>query len=151
MRQPEIQWSASASSSCPSSIAFFSTRKSPNLTGSSLSSAIVSPCVRDDAPTYTYLCPRCQVLATSSVKEYAAQPMPPLKSPPRRPRRAVEPQGARVRRGTVRVPADVAQRLRAGHPYLFRDALGGRPMRESAGDLVELVDPAGEFVARGLY
>lgn len=77
--------------------------------------------------------------------------MPPVKSPPHRPRRGGETSAPRVRRGTVRVPADVAQRLRAGHPYLFRDALGGRPMRESAGDLVELVDPAGEFVAKGLY
>jgi 23S rRNA (cytosine1962-C5)-methyltransferase len=57
----------------------------------------------------------------------------------------------RVRRGTVRIPAEVATRLRQGHPYLFRDALGGRQMRESAGELVELVDPAGEFVAKGLY
>jgi 23S rRNA (cytosine1962-C5)-methyltransferase len=57
----------------------------------------------------------------------------------------------RVRRGTVRVPGEVATRLRCGHPYLFRDALGARPLRESAGDLVELVDPAGEFVAKGLY
>jgi len=57
----------------------------------------------------------------------------------------------RVRRGTVRVPADVATRIRSGHPYLFRDALGGRPLQQSAGDLVELVDPAGEFVAKGIY
>ncbi len=57
----------------------------------------------------------------------------------------------RVRRGTARVPADVATRIRSGHPYLFRDALGGRPMQQSAGDLIELVDPAGDFVAKGLY
>ena len=57
----------------------------------------------------------------------------------------------RVRRGTVRVPADVATRIRGGHPYLFRDALGGRPLQQSAGDLVELVDPAGEFVAKGIF
>jgi 23S rRNA (cytosine1962-C5)-methyltransferase len=57
----------------------------------------------------------------------------------------------RVRRGTVRVPADVATRIRCGHPYLFRDALGGRPLREDAGALVEIVDPAGEFVAKGIY
>lgn len=75
----------------------------------------------------------------------------PLKSPPRRPRRPADSSAPRVRRGTVRVPADVATRLRAGHPYLFRDALGGRPLRENAGDLVELVDPTGEFVAKGLY
>jgi 23S rRNA (cytosine1962-C5)-methyltransferase len=77
----------------------------------------------------------------------------PLKPPPRRPRRGapIITSGPRVRRGTVRVPAEIATRLRSGHPYLFRDALGARPMRESAGDLVDLVDPAGEFVARGLY
>src|SRR5262245_46145223 len=72
--------------------------------------------------------------------------------PPRRRRGAMAMRGEpRVRRGTVRVSADVATRIRSGHPYLFRDALGGRPMREAAGDLVDLVDPAGEFVARGLY
>jgi 23S rRNA (cytosine1962-C5)-methyltransferase len=57
----------------------------------------------------------------------------------------------RVRRGTVRVSADIATRIRCGHPYLFRDGLGGRPMRENAGDLIELVDPEGGFVAKGLY
>ena len=77
----------------------------------------------------------------------------PLKPPPRRPRRGGPRMNAepRVRRGTVRIAGDVATRLRAGHPYLFRDALGGRPMREAAGDVLELVDPAGEFVAKGIY
>ncbi len=77
----------------------------------------------------------------------------PLKPPPPRRRRA--PGGfsgePRIRRGTVRIAGDVATRVRGGHPYLVRDALGGRPLRENAGDLVELVDPSGEFVARGLY
>ena len=80
--------------------------------------------------------------------------MAPKPQPPRPPRRrgAMPMRGEpRVRRGTVRVPADVATRIRTGHPYLFRDALGGRPLQQSAGDLVELVDPAGEFVAKGLY
>lgn len=76
----------------------------------------------------------------------------PKQQVPRPRRRGLQVRGEpRVRRGTVRVPADVATRIRSGHPYLFRDALGGRPMRESAGDLVELVDPAGEFVAKGLF
>ena len=80
--------------------------------------------------------------------------MAPKPQPPRAPRRRGpmpmrgEP---RVRRGTVRVPADVATRIRTGHPYLFRDALGGRPLQQNAGDLVELVDPAGDFVAKGIY
>jgi 23S rRNA (cytosine1962-C5)-methyltransferase len=57
----------------------------------------------------------------------------------------------KVRRGTVRIALDIAARVRAGHPYLFREALGGRPLRESAGEVLEILDDAGEFVARGLY
>jgi 23S rRNA (cytosine1962-C5)-methyltransferase len=63
----------------------------------------------------------------------------------------MQPEGPRVRRGTVRIQGDVAGRVRAGHPYLFREALGGRPLRETAGEVIELVDPEGQFVARGLY
>ena len=48
-------------------------------------------------------------------------------------------------------PPTSATRIRSGHPYLFRDALGGRPLQQSAGDVVELVDPAGDFVAKGIY
>jgi 23S rRNA (cytosine1962-C5)-methyltransferase len=72
----------------------------------------------------------------------------PLKRGPRRPSASFEP---RVRRGTVRVPGDIAARVRGGHPYLFREALGGRPLRESAGAALDIVDDAGEFVARGLF
>jgi 23S rRNA (cytosine1962-C5)-methyltransferase len=41
--------------------------------------------------------------------------------------------------------------VRIGHPWIFRDALGGRPLRERAGEVVDIVDPAGTFVARGLH
>ncbi len=78
-------------------------------------------------------------------------PKPPPKrfSPPSsRPRSTFEP---RIRKGTVRVQPEVASRLRSGHPYVFREALGGRPLRENAGEMIEIVDPSGEFVARGLY
>ena len=57
----------------------------------------------------------------------------------------------RVRRGSVKVSGEIATRLRNGHPYLFRDALGSRPLQQASGDLVEILDPAGEFVAKGLY
>src|SRR4051794_38672626 len=56
-----------------------------------------------------------------------------------------------VRRGTVRLPLDVAARVRAGHPWVYREVLGGRPLREHSGDVVDLVDQGGEFVARGVY
>ena len=79
--------------------------------------------------------------------------MPGKPEAPRPRRRGPLPVGGapRVRRGTVRVAAEVATRIRCGHPYLFRDALGSRPLQQNAGDLVEIVDPAGEFVAKGLY
>jgi 23S rRNA (cytosine1962-C5)-methyltransferase len=61
----------------------------------------------------------------------------------------------RVRRGVLRVPAEVAWRLRSGHPWVFRDSLGNRPLRDVPGEIVELVGPEGGpgsgFVARGIY
>ena len=56
-----------------------------------------------------------------------------------------------VRRGTLRLSVDVAARVRAGHPWIYREALAGRPLRERSGASVELVDSAGEFIGRGIY
>src|SRR5262245_3153073 len=72
-------------------------------------------------------------------------------APPER-RKPGPPAGTpRVRRGTVRVANDIAWRVRAGHPWVFRDALGGRGLRESAGESIDVLDPTGGFVGRGLY
>jgi 23S rRNA (cytosine1962-C5)-methyltransferase len=57
----------------------------------------------------------------------------------------------RVRRGTLRIPLDAAYRLRGGHPWLFRDTLGDRPVGAGSGEVVELHDVEGGFVARGIY
>src|SRR4051812_11166352 len=57
----------------------------------------------------------------------------------------------RVRRGSVRLPSEIAWRLRAGHPWVYRDTLGGRPLREAAGDVLELYEAEGNFIARGIY
>ena len=95
-------------------------------------------------------------------------PGPPLRKGPPRDRRptgaggppsssksrsgvAIAGSAARLRKGNVRVSADVAWRLRAGHPFVFREALLNRPMRESAGDVVDVLDDTGAFVGRGLY
>lgn len=56
-----------------------------------------------------------------------------------------------VRRGTVRLQHEVARRIRLGHPWVYREALGTRPLREQPGAPIELVDGDGEFVARGIY
>lgn len=61
------------------------------------------------------------------------------------------PGGPVVRRGTVRLPGDVAAKVAAGHPWVYREVLGGRPLRERSGDLVDLVGPGGELVARAVY
>src|SRR4051812_9612631 len=62
-----------------------------------------------------------------------------------------QPGAPLVRRGTVRLPVEVASKLRIGHPWVYREVLANRPLREKSGDVVELVDPSGDFVARGIY
>ncbi len=50
----------------------------------------------------------------------------------------------------LRLGKDLAARARAGHPWIYRDALaGGEPA--ATGDLVEIVDRQGQPVARGFY
>jgi 23S rRNA (cytosine1962-C5)-methyltransferase len=56
-----------------------------------------------------------------------------------------------VRKNTVRLPGDVAHRIRAGHPWVYREALGPRPLTPEPGTTIDLVDDEGEFVGRGLY
>lgn len=56
-----------------------------------------------------------------------------------------------VRKNTVRLPGDVAARVRAGHPWVYRDVLGPRPIAPEPGTAIELVDSDGDFVARALY
>lgn len=56
-----------------------------------------------------------------------------------------------VRKNTVRLPGDVASRVRLGHPWVYREALGPRPIAPEPGTSIDLVDPDGEFVGRGLY
>jgi 23S rRNA (cytosine1962-C5)-methyltransferase len=56
-----------------------------------------------------------------------------------------------VRKNTVRLSADVAHRVRAGHPWVYREALGPRPIAPEPGTPIDLVDPDGEFVGRGVY
>lgn len=79
----------------------------------------------------------------------------PPSSGPRPPRGRSKPPapspGPRVRKGAVKVHGDVAFRIRAGHPWVFRDALGTRPLNERTGASIDLLDPTGGFVGRGLY
>ncbi len=72
--------------------------------------------------------------------------MAPIQRRGRRP-----PGGAQVRKNTVRLPPDIAHRVRAGHPWVYREALGPRPLAPEPGTAIDLVDPDGEFVGRGLY
>jgi 23S rRNA (cytosine1962-C5)-methyltransferase len=67
----------------------------------------------------------------------------------RRGRRA--PIGAQVRKNTVRLPGDIAHRVRAGHPWVYREVLGPRAFTPEMGTSIDLVDPDGEFVGRALY
>jgi 23S rRNA (cytosine1962-C5)-methyltransferase len=58
-------------------------------------------------------------------------------------------QGMVMRQGVYRLAEDVARRVRLGHPWVFRDALGPRRMVEATGQLVDLVGSNRKFVARG--
>lgn len=58
----------------------------------------------------------------------------------------------RVRKGVLRIASEIAWRLRAGNPWVYRDTLGNRPLREVAGDIVDLIDAEdGSFIGRGIY
>lgn len=58
--------------------------------------------------------------------------------------------GPKVRRGTIRVKDDIAFHVRSGHPWIFRDAIG-RSLPEKAGNIVDVLDLTGAFVARALF
>ncbi|MEZ4358566.1 MAG: class I SAM-dependent rRNA methyltransferase [Kofleriaceae bacterium] len=70
---------------------------------------------------------------------------------PRPARRRAPREAPIVRRNTVRLPIDVARRVRAGHPWVYREALGPRPLTVEPGTMIELVDADGELVGKGLY
>ncbi len=55
-----------------------------------------------------------------------------------------------MRRHTARLPADVVNHVRMGHPFVYREAMP-RTLNEQSGAVLELVDGDGQFVARGLY
>jgi 23S rRNA (cytosine1962-C5)-methyltransferase len=56
-----------------------------------------------------------------------------------------------VRKNTVRLPGDVAARVAAGHPWVYREALGPRAISPEPGTSIDLVDPDGGFVGRALF
>jgi 23S rRNA (cytosine1962-C5)-methyltransferase len=66
--------------------------------------------------------------------------------PAGRPRRSTEPF---ARPGQYRLADDVARRVELGHPWVFRDAFGGRAVAEPTGALVELYGYNRVFLARG--
>lgn len=59
--------------------------------------------------------------------------------------------GPRVRRGTVRLQPDVARHVRAGHPWVYREAIGQRVLRAKPGEIIEILDVDGDFVGRGVF
>jgi 23S rRNA (cytosine1962-C5)-methyltransferase len=56
-----------------------------------------------------------------------------------------------VRKNTIRLNHDIAHRVRIGHPWVYREALGPRPLQVEAGTPIDLIDEEGEFVGRGLH
>ena len=56
-----------------------------------------------------------------------------------------------MRKNTLRLPGDIAHRIRAGHPWVYREALGPRALIVEPGAVIDCIDQDGEFVGRGLY
>jgi 23S rRNA (cytosine1962-C5)-methyltransferase len=54
-----------------------------------------------------------------------------------------------MRVGQYRLSPDIAARIRAGHPWIFRDALGNRGVAEPTGSVVDLISGNQEWVGRG--
>jgi 23S rRNA (cytosine1962-C5)-methyltransferase len=54
-----------------------------------------------------------------------------------------------MRMGQYRIPPDVAARVQAGHPWVFREALGSRGVTEPTGAAVDVIAGNRDFVARG--
>jgi len=51
--------------------------------------------------------------------------------------------------GIYRISPDVASRVTAGHPWVFRDALGSRELVEPTGTVVDIFSGNRDFIARG--
>src|SRR5688572_24828692 len=65
------------------------------------------------------------------------------------PKQRRKPGAPMVRRGTLRLPHEVARRIRLGHPWVYREALDPRRVvKDQPGAPVELVDWDGDFVGR---
>ncbi len=50
----------------------------------------------------------------------------------------------------MRLAPEIARRVREGHPWIFSEALRGRRLSQAPGDVVDVVDTQGDFVARAL-
>src|SRR5690349_3661250 len=54
------------------------------------------------------------------------------------------------KRPAARLGKDLSRHVRAGHPWVYADALARRP-DAATGTVVDLLDTGGKFLARGLY
>src|SRR3569623_164745 len=76
--------------------------------------------------------------------------MPSFSERPARPHGRGPSSGMSRRGGIYRVSPDVASRVTAGHPWVFRDALGSRELVEPTGTVVDIFSGNRDFIARGL-
>jgi len=68
-----------------------------------------------------------------------------------KPHRRARAPGPKIRSGSVRVDHPIARRIRAGHPWLYREALGRVTEEWTNGDIVPVVDVEGYPVGAGLF
>ena len=87
--------------------------------------------------------PRDPKKRTPEVSRRRGRPKKRMKATSRQPER---------RRGSLRIRGEAATRIRAGHPWVFRDALRSRSeLPEEEGQIVTLTDQDGRFVGSGYF
>ena len=133
-----LQWSASAASHCSSEIRFVCSRNSPNRTGSS-----VAELGRGIVHTGAYCGGHYSVGYEVCLPKSILWRKPADRPAQARRRSAARRSFARTRCGCR---ATSRTRVRAGHPWVYREALGPRPIAPEPGTSIDLVDPDGEFV-----
>jgi len=67
------------------------------------------------------------------------------------PRRRRRDDGPVVRKNTIRLTADVARRVRLGHPWIYREAVTSRGLSFEPGAVIDVLDEEGDLLGRGLY
>jgi 23S rRNA (cytosine1962-C5)-methyltransferase len=69
----------------------------------------------------------------------------------RKNRPAPRPRATQVRKAQLKINADAAKAVRMGHPWVYRHAILNTSFSCTDGDIIDVTDSAGGFLARGFF